>query len=143
MSRPDFQRFPKRRVEGSVGAESADGPGGAGQSVPVPDFLDNCRIVHERKPFKARHDGTDRWLKRLNVACDLRKSRSSRFGKSGLGQSVEQDQPTWLTLAGPAVSRAGKAPGQALLVIVVATAGKRISMSRPPCGPGLVLRVAR
>jgi Fe(II)/alpha-ketoglutarate-dependent arginine beta-hydroxylase len=42
-------------------------------------FLDNYRVVHGRKPFKARHDGTDRWLKRLNVACDLRKSRAARM----------------------------------------------------------------
>jgi hypothetical protein len=38
-------------------------------------FLDNFRVVHGRKPFTARHDGTDRWLKRINIACDLRKSR--------------------------------------------------------------------
>jgi Fe(II)/alpha-ketoglutarate-dependent arginine beta-hydroxylase len=42
-------------------------------------FLDNFRVVHGRKPFKARHDGTDRWLKRLNISCDLRKSRAERL----------------------------------------------------------------
>jgi enduracididine beta-hydroxylase len=41
-------------------------------------FIDNFRAVHGRKPFHARHDGTDRWLRRLNVARDLRKSRSAR-----------------------------------------------------------------
>ena len=41
-------------------------------------FIDNYRMVHGRKPFKARHDGTDRWLRRLNVARDLRKSRDAR-----------------------------------------------------------------
>jgi Fe(II)/alpha-ketoglutarate-dependent arginine beta-hydroxylase len=41
-------------------------------------FLDNSRAVHGRKPFKARYDGTDRWLRRLNIARDLRKSRDSR-----------------------------------------------------------------
>jgi Fe(II)/alpha-ketoglutarate-dependent arginine beta-hydroxylase len=41
-------------------------------------FLDNFRVVHGRKPFKARHDGTDRWLKRINVTSDLRKSRVAR-----------------------------------------------------------------
>jgi Fe(II)/alpha-ketoglutarate-dependent arginine beta-hydroxylase len=40
-------------------------------------FLDNFRIVHGRKPFKARHDGTDRWLKRVNITCDLRKSQAA------------------------------------------------------------------
>lgn len=42
-------------------------------------FLDNFRVVHGRKPFKPRHDGTDRWLKRLNVSCDLRKSVAARL----------------------------------------------------------------
>lgn len=43
-------------------------------------ILDNYRAVHGRKPFKARFDGTDRWLKRLNVARDLRPSRALRGG---------------------------------------------------------------
>jgi Fe(II)/alpha-ketoglutarate-dependent arginine beta-hydroxylase len=42
-------------------------------------FLDNYRAVHGRRSFKARFDGTDRWLKRLNVARDLRKSRARRI----------------------------------------------------------------
>lgn len=43
-------------------------------------FIDNYRTVHGRKGFKARHDGTDRWLKRLNLTRDLRKSQGSRGG---------------------------------------------------------------
>jgi Fe(II)/alpha-ketoglutarate-dependent arginine beta-hydroxylase len=43
-------------------------------------FLDNFRVVHGRKPFKARHDGSDRWLKRINITSDLRKSRTARKG---------------------------------------------------------------
>ncbi|MFD0884204.1 guanitoxin biosynthesis L-enduracididine beta-hydroxylase GntD [Streptosporangium algeriense] len=42
-------------------------------------FLDNYRVVHGRKPFRARFDGTDRWLRRLNVTRDLRKSREFRL----------------------------------------------------------------
>lgn len=41
-------------------------------------FLDNYRVVHGRRPFAARYDGNDRWLKRINVALDLRKSRGAR-----------------------------------------------------------------
>jgi L-asparagine oxygenase len=41
-------------------------------------FLDNFRAVHGRSPFTARHDGTDRWLKRVNIASDLRRSRAYR-----------------------------------------------------------------
>ncbi len=41
-------------------------------------FIDNYRSVHGRKAFSARYDGTDRWLKRINITRDLRKSRASR-----------------------------------------------------------------
>lgn len=41
-------------------------------------FIDNFKAVHGRKPFKARFDGNDRWLKRINITRDLRKSRAGR-----------------------------------------------------------------
>lgn len=41
-------------------------------------FLDNYRVVHGREPFNARYDGTGRWLKRVNIVRDLRKSRAAR-----------------------------------------------------------------
>ncbi|WP_433234997.1 guanitoxin biosynthesis L-enduracididine beta-hydroxylase GntD [Actinomadura nitritigenes] len=41
-------------------------------------FLDNYKVVHGRKPFAARFDGTDRWLKRACITRDLRKSRMGR-----------------------------------------------------------------
>jgi alpha-ketoglutarate-dependent taurine dioxygenase len=43
-------------------------------------FIDNYRIVHGRRAFKARYDGTDRWLKRINLTRDLRKSQGARAG---------------------------------------------------------------
>jgi Fe(II)/alpha-ketoglutarate-dependent arginine beta-hydroxylase len=43
-------------------------------------FIDNYRMVHGRKAFKARYDGTDRWLKRINLTRDLRKSHGARGG---------------------------------------------------------------
>lgn len=43
-------------------------------------FLDNFRVVHGRRPFRARFDGTDRWLRRLNITRDLRRSREYRIG---------------------------------------------------------------
>ncbi len=42
-------------------------------------FIDNYRAVHGRRPFPARYDGTDRWLKRVNITRDLRKSRAYRM----------------------------------------------------------------
>jgi Fe(II)/alpha-ketoglutarate-dependent arginine beta-hydroxylase len=41
-------------------------------------FIDNFRAVHGRAPFEARFDGTDRWLKRVNITRDLRRSRAQR-----------------------------------------------------------------
>lgn len=42
-------------------------------------FIDNYQAVHGRQAFRARFDGTDRWLRRLNLARDLRKSRADRL----------------------------------------------------------------
>ncbi|MFI2959687.1 guanitoxin biosynthesis L-enduracididine beta-hydroxylase GntD [Priestia sp. JSM ZJ58] len=44
-------------------------------------FVDNFRGIHGRKPFYAKYNGDDRWLKRVRIARDLRKSRGLR--KSG------------------------------------------------------------
>jgi len=41
-------------------------------------FIDNFKAVHGRRAFKARYDGRDRWLKRINITRDLRKSREER-----------------------------------------------------------------
>jgi alpha-ketoglutarate-dependent taurine dioxygenase len=41
-------------------------------------FIDNYKAVHGRSSFKARFDGTDWWLKRINITRDLRKSRAVR-----------------------------------------------------------------
>ncbi|MGQ0718933.1 MAG: guanitoxin biosynthesis L-enduracididine beta-hydroxylase GntD [Pseudonocardiales bacterium] len=41
-------------------------------------IVDNYLAVHGRRAFTARYDGTDRWLKKLIVTRDLRKSRDQR-----------------------------------------------------------------
>ncbi|MET7400227.1 guanitoxin biosynthesis L-enduracididine beta-hydroxylase GntD [Dactylosporangium sp. NPDC005572] len=41
-------------------------------------FVDNYRAVHGRQPFRANFDGRDRWLRRVNITRDIRKSRDSR-----------------------------------------------------------------
>lgn len=41
-------------------------------------FLDNYRAIHGRAPFQPRYDGSDRWLKKILVARDSRKSREIR-----------------------------------------------------------------
>ena len=35
--------------------------------------VDNYRAAHGRRPFRARYDGTDRWMKKLTVSRDLRR----------------------------------------------------------------------
>lgn len=49
-------------------------------------FIDNYRAVHGRKPFKAKYNGRDRWLKRINITRDLRKSRA--FRESGQSRVI-------------------------------------------------------
>lgn len=41
-------------------------------------IVDNYRAVHGRSAFEARYDGTDRWLKKVVVTRDLRRSRALR-----------------------------------------------------------------
>jgi L-asparagine oxygenase len=40
--------------------------------------IDNQRCVHGRRPFRARLDGSDRWLRKATVTRDLRKSAGRR-----------------------------------------------------------------
>lgn len=37
-------------------------------------FMDNFSLVHGRTPFIPRFDGTDRWLQRVSITTDFRKS---------------------------------------------------------------------
>lgn len=46
-------------------------------------IIDNLRAVHGRRPFVPRYDGTDRWLRTLTVASDLRRSEGRRSGPYG------------------------------------------------------------
>lgn len=41
-------------------------------------LIDNRRLVHGRRPFRARYDGTDRWLRHTMVTLDLERSRHRR-----------------------------------------------------------------
>ncbi|MBR8640616.1 arginine beta-hydroxylase, Fe(II)/alpha-ketoglutarate-dependent [Streptomyces tuirus] len=41
-------------------------------------FIDNFRAVHGRRSFRPRYDGSDRWLKRLNITRNIRGSRAWR-----------------------------------------------------------------
>jgi Fe(II)/alpha-ketoglutarate-dependent arginine beta-hydroxylase len=45
--------------------------------------IDNKRAVHGRRPFEARYDGNDRWLRRINITADLRQSEDRRYGSHG------------------------------------------------------------
>lgn len=46
-------------------------------------LVDNYRALHGRGTFRARYDGTDRWMRKLTVVRDLRRSRSARRGPQG------------------------------------------------------------
>ncbi|MER8072302.1 hypothetical protein ABTZ59_28830 [Streptomyces sp. NPDC094034] len=43
-------------------------------------LIDNYRALHGRRTFQARYDGTDRWMRKLTVVRDLRRSRGLRGG---------------------------------------------------------------
>lgn len=42
-------------------------------------FIDNFRAVHGRNSFLPHYDGSDRWLKRLNITRNIRGSRAWRL----------------------------------------------------------------
>jgi len=46
-------------------------------------IIDNKRAVHGRRPVRALYDGTDRWLRRINVTADLRRTADRRYGDHG------------------------------------------------------------
>ena len=56
-------------------------------------IIDNDVVVHGRVPFKARFDGTDRWLKRINIAMPERPRPISELTDHGYGQQVSYLYP--------------------------------------------------
>ncbi|GCD41045.1 TauD/TfdA family dioxygenase [Streptomyces paromomycinus] len=51
--------------------------------------VDNDLVVHGRVPFRARYDGTDRWLKRASVRVPARRTRSlAEASEHGYGQAA-------------------------------------------------------
>ncbi|MEY9991113.1 L-asparagine oxygenase [Streptomyces sp. V4I8] len=51
--------------------------------------VDNDMVVHGRVPFRARYDGTDRWLKRASVRVPGRRSRPlAEADEHGYGQAA-------------------------------------------------------
>ncbi|WP_328400640.1 TauD/TfdA family dioxygenase [Nocardia sp. NBC_00403] len=52
-------------------------------------IIDNDVVVHGRVPFTARFDGTDRWLKRVNVAMPDRPRPMAELTENGYGQQVD------------------------------------------------------
>ncbi|MFD3746529.1 TauD/TfdA family dioxygenase [Nocardia sp. NPDC058633] len=51
-------------------------------------LIDNDVAVHGRVPFRARYDGTDRWLKRINIRLPERRRRAQEASENGYGQEV-------------------------------------------------------
>jgi L-asparagine oxygenase len=50
--------------------------------------IDNDVVVHGRAPFQARYDGTDRWLKRVNVTVPGRRRPPQESDEHGYGQQT-------------------------------------------------------
>ncbi|WP_063061752.1 TauD/TfdA family dioxygenase [Nocardia sienata] len=51
-------------------------------------LVDNDVAVHGRVPFTARYDGSDRWLKRVNIRLPERPRRAAESGENGYGQRI-------------------------------------------------------
>jgi L-asparagine oxygenase len=51
-------------------------------------IIDNDMVVHGRKPFQARYDGTDRWLRRVSVRLPARRRPWTEATEHGYGQQV-------------------------------------------------------
>ncbi|WP_330250322.1 TauD/TfdA family dioxygenase [Nocardia sp. NBC_00565] len=51
-------------------------------------LVDNDVAVHGRVPFAARYDGTDRWLKRVNIRLPERRRRAAEADENGYGQRI-------------------------------------------------------
>jgi len=51
-------------------------------------LVDNDVAVHGRVPFTARYDGTDRWLKRVNIRLPERRRRAAEADENGYGQRI-------------------------------------------------------
>jgi L-asparagine oxygenase len=49
-------------------------------------LVDNDVAVHGRVPFTARYNGTDRWLKRVNIRLPERRRRAAEADENGYGQ---------------------------------------------------------
>lgn len=50
--------------------------------------IDNDTVVHGRAPFRARYDGTDRWLKRINIRASERTRPPAEALEHGYGQQT-------------------------------------------------------
>jgi L-asparagine oxygenase len=50
--------------------------------------IDNDTVVHGRERFRARYDGTDRWLKRVSVHVPGRTRAAAEAAEHGYGQRV-------------------------------------------------------
>jgi Fe(II)/alpha-ketoglutarate-dependent arginine beta-hydroxylase len=53
--------------------------------------IDNYRAVHGRRPFEPRYDGTDRWLRAVNVTANLRRFVGERGQPHGRALKVVDD----------------------------------------------------
>ncbi|NYE71462.1 TauD/TfdA family dioxygenase [Microlunatus parietis] len=72
------------RLSGELDRVSVTAALGAGELL----MIDNDVAVHGRVPFRARYDGTDRWLKRINVRLRDRPRRPAEATEDGYGEEL-------------------------------------------------------
>ncbi|MFQ6392237.1 TauD/TfdA family dioxygenase [Nocardia sp. KC 131] len=98
-------------------------------------LVDNDVAVHGRVPFTARYDGTDRWLKRVNVRLPERRRRAAEADENGYGQQIvapfRSDRAAPLATGGAVPNRAGAGRGPATAGAERDTADDRGPIERP------------
>jgi L-asparagine oxygenase len=78
----DTYRAAYRRLDAALTAALRPVPMRAGDVL----VIDNDTVVHGRAPFTPRYDGTDRWIKRVNVRLPGRERPAAESAEHGYGQ---------------------------------------------------------
>lgn len=81
---PEEHRAAYRRLEDELSRVSVSVSLAPGEVL----VIDNDLVVHGRVPFRARYDGTDRWLKRASVRAGHRARPPAERSEHGYGQAV-------------------------------------------------------
>ena len=108
-----------RRAYGSLSTELARNARTVSLRAGEVLVIDNDVIVHGRVPFTPRYDGTDRWLKRINVRVPGKDRPAAEAYEDGYGEDVVREHH-------------GQVPGAAFVAADLMEATSWILRDMPP-----------